>query len=91
MARNQVPSVVVRIFDDNSCSPFLEDGFFADSPDPKDFDINDPETVKEAVERHVKWANKLPTPFVLVYSDFESAMREGKRHLTDPKYARQWD
>ena len=70
-----MPRFLYRVFDDNSVSRLDEDGvdgFVAGNPDGA-FNRNW-HWVKYVIQRHMRWANRRPTPFISVTSSRNKAV-----------------
>ena len=80
------PYIFFRVEDEDSRARYFgEEGLFAESTDTwVDFKSWDWRLLGE-VERHLDWANRVPTPFISMYCDEDVAFREANRRVREGK------
>ncbi|KAL8929868.1 MAG: hypothetical protein Q9208_001012 [Pyrenodesmia sp. 3 TL-2023] len=80
------PCIFFRVEDEDSRARyFVDDGLFAEDTDTwVDFRSYDWRLLRQ-VERHLDWANRVPTPFVSMYCVEGVAQREAERRVADGK------
>jgi hypothetical protein len=77
-----IPDIVYRVFDDSSVSKFDSDvGFLAGDPTWTIEDTYHREKMHSALTCHLKWRNRLPTPFISTFSSPGKALNEAKRRV----------
>ena len=81
-----LPSVLYRVFDDDSASQYhFNDGFRASD---QNWDCNDwknSEKMAEAIRRHLDWSNRIGTPFISTSASLEATRRETNRRYNQGK------
>jgi hypothetical protein len=79
----ECPSVFFRVQDEYSQAQYCEhSGILSKNQSNASFDPCLPET-RQSLRDHLDWANKKPSPFISVYSDQATALRDARRRLAD--------
>ena len=76
------PTVLYRVFDDSSVSKFVPNfGFVAGDPTWTYNDWCDGEKMCQALNDHLGWYNRNPTPFISTFNSAPKALHEANRRV----------
>jgi hypothetical protein len=79
----RTPSVFFRVQDEYSRAQHHEHrGILSANQSNASFDTRLRKT-RRTIQDHLDWSSKKPSPYVSVYSDWETALREARRRLAD--------